>query len=452
MRWKLPLLRTSIPGVRYLCGVLQKSSSSKGTNESDAANDVKGNVHEAICVIRRLGKGVMWYFKFGRFMILYNLLLTCIAAISWFTSLGVGPRFEETSFLFPGTFYISTYASATYPVYVFSVTLMLICCFALGPAYRYYVLWYEELQVVLRNKAAADGGDVNWVEDEYEGQYGNEHFEFVNEEAIDKIEYDFQMKTRYSPLGVLLSATLMLVILCVSGVITFYLQRASRQVGGNALASFFIAAFIAIIGFTWEYLCNTLTKLEYWAYWSDYFKSTCVKVLLFKILNIFTVFLVKRIEFQEDESNTCQLEELATQFFILLGFNTSATVANMIFVSCFTDPNEERSPDGWREFILSQEYVELVYRQFLVHLGFLLAPMMAIFAVMATVLEYGFDKYRLLRVCHKPKATKSSFRGVLAFYFFLSALFVMFSFPNGAIFVLAGSFGLADSDTCFIYQ
>eukprot|EP00466_Bigelowiella_natans_P009838 jgi/Bigna1/137900/aug1.41_g12608 len=192
------------------------------------------------------------------------------------------------------------------------------------------------------------------------------------------------------------------------------------------------------------------------------------------------VFLVKRIEFQADEDNVCQLEELATQFFILLGFNTSATIANMIFVACFTDQNEERSPDGWREFILSQEYVELVYRQFLVHLGFLLAPMMALFAVMATILEYGCDKYRLLRICHKPKATKSSFRGVLAFYFFLSALFVMFSFPNGAVFVLAaktafqlisvlfayinglsvprhlspytGSFGLADSDTCFIYQ
>jgi len=242
----------------------------------------------------------------------------------------------------------------------------------------------------------------------------------------------------------------MILILGLSGIITYYLQRAARDNGGNTLASFLIALAVGIIGIIWEWICNKLTKLEYWAYWSDYFKSTTVKVLLFKILNIFTVFLVKRIEAVEDNSGRCQLEDEANQFLLLIAFNSAATVLNLLYVAFFTDKNEERSPDGWREFILSQEYVEIVYRQFLLGMGFIVMPMIVVFGLAANILEYWCDKYRMLRLCHKPGATKSTFRGVLAFYFFLSALFILASFPNGAIFILAGSAGLRDD--CSVYN
>jgi hypothetical protein len=106
----------------------------------------------------------------------------------------------------------------------------------------------------------------------------------------------------------------MSLILGLSGVITFYMQRATRSAGGDGLASFCIAVFVSAMGFAWEIACDKLTQLEYWAYWSDYWKSSCVKVLLFKILNIFTVFLVKRLEFENNnEAGKCQLEELGDQ-------------------------------------------------------------------------------------------------------------------------------------------
>mmetsp|Transcript_6490 Transcript_6490/g.9986 ORF Transcript_6490/g.9986 Transcript_6490/m.9986 type:complete len:118 (-) Transcript_6490:378-731(-) len=97
-------------------------------------------------------------------------------------------------------------------------------------------------------------------------------------------------------------------------------------------------------------------------------------------------------------------------------------------------------------------YVELVYRQFLLGLGFLVMPMIVVFGFAANVIEYWLDKYRMLRMCHKPQTTASTYRGVLAFYFFLSALFIFLSYPNGAVFILNGSFGLRSDETCWVYQ
>lgn len=398
-----------------------------------------------------LGQGVMWYLKFGQFIILYNLGLVVIAMLSFIPSLAVGPQYEGARFRFPGVFYLSTYPADVYPAYAVSVTFMLICTFALGPVYRYYVHRWTENQRELRQAAAEGDAKAMWVEGEFEGRYGRENFDFVDDEAVDiKDDYGFDLTTRYYPLGVFFSGVIMAAVLAVSGVVTFYMQKVSRRAGGNSLGSFFIALFVSFMAFVWEIIVDKLTYFERWAYWSDYWKSSCIKVLLFKILNIFTVFLVKRIEFQDDES-ACQLQDLGDQFLLLIAMNSSTTLAHLLYVRC-SDKNAERDEYGAREFILSQEYVELVYRQFLIHLGFLVMPMISVFGLIANIIEYSSDKYRMLRLAHKPKAISATFSGVLAFYFFFSAMFVLLSYPNGAVFMLAGSFGLKDSKDCYVYQ
>lgn len=415
--------------------------------EDHEATDEHAWGHVSLCdgpedmlIKHGLGQGVMWYFKFGRFIIAFNVLLSLIALISLLASLSIGPRYEGARFRFPGVFYLSTYPSGAYPAYVLSVTLMLICVFSLGPVYRYYCIRWDLQQEEKRQRAAEDGKDVKWVEDQYEGRYGGDNFDYVDDEAVDLIDYGFQLQTRYSPFGVFGSAFIMAVILGISGVVTFYMQRAARQAGGNSLASFCIALFVSAMGYAWEKVCDKLTMLEYWAYWSDYWKSSCIKVLLFKILNVFTVFLVKRIEFEEKvEPGNCQLEDLGDQFILLVALNSASSVAYLLYVTTSAE-DEERNEFGTREFIISQEYVELVYRQFLIGLGFLVMPMIAIFGLAANILEYWVDKFRMLKVCHKPKVISASFRGVLAFYFFFSAMFVLASYPNGAIFILAGNF------------
>ncbi len=399
-----------------------------------------------------LGKGVMWYFKFCLTIIKLNVVLTVCASISLFSSLGAGPKYEGAPVKFPGVFYLSTYDKSVYPAYVISVTLMLICVFGFGPYYRWYVVDWNKKQRELRDRAAAEGRDVKYVEDMYDGQYGRAVYDYVDEDAVDLIHYEgFKLKTAYSRLGVAFSYFTMAVILTLSGVITFYMQRATRKSGGEGAAAAVIAIFVAAMGLAWEKICDKLTQLEYLAYWSLYWKSSCVKVLLFKILNIVTVFLVKRIEFQGDsgEEGQCQLRDLGNQFLFLMLFNTLASVGITVLVK-YAPEEEERTEFGFKEFIVSTEYVELVYRQFIIGLGFNVVPMISLFGLCANTMEYWLDKYRMLRICNKPQATSSTFSGVLAFYSFLSAIFVMFSFPNGSIFILAGSFGLKDD--CYVYQ
>mmetsp|Transcript_6491 Transcript_6491/g.9990 ORF Transcript_6491/g.9990 Transcript_6491/m.9990 type:complete len:402 (-) Transcript_6491:765-1970(-) len=332
--------------------------------DEDAANEHSwGDVPlcaspEELLINHRLGSGVMWYFKFSQFIIKYNLLLVIIALISWVPSLIVGPRYEDMRYRWPSTWYLSTYDGKVYPAYVVAVTLMLLLTFCLGPAYRQYVMNYLTKQKELREKAAAQGGDVKWVEDQFQGRYGREQYDFVDETAVDWIEYDVPITTRYNRVGLYFSYFVMASILLLSGIITFYMQRAARQAGGNTLASFCIALFVSALGMTWEYMCYILTWVEKWAYWSDYWKSATIKVLLFKILNIFTVFLVKRIEYQADNSDGgCQLRDLGDQFLLLVALNSASTIGNLAYVVIFTDKNSERQDGslGNREFVLAVE-------------------------------------------------------------------------------------------------
>jgi hypothetical protein len=62
------------------------------------------------------------------------------------------------------------------------------------------------------------------------------------------------------------------------------------------------------------------------------------------------------------------------------------------------------------EFDLAEEYLELIYRQFIIYLAFAIVPLVPVLGLLANIVEYRVDKYRLLRICQQPRGLQGSMR------------------------------------------
>jgi hypothetical protein len=203
-------------------------------------------------------------------------------------------------------------------------------------------------------------------------------------------------------------------------------------------------------------LCQKLTDFEKHLYWSEFRRWDCYKVFFFKVFNILVLFAV---QYQNPPPGTCPLEVMANQFAVLVLLDVAVGVfaefaLPALYLCCCRrrlEKSEKSNDDEMPEFILSDEYVGLTYRQFLVALGFFVFPMLPALAFVASCLEYWSDKGRLLRLSKKPNRTKNTFRTVLVAFFFLITLAVLFGYPNGCVWVLSGSGGLANNGNCPIY-
>jgi nitrate reductase NapE component len=100
----------------------------------------------------------------------------------------------------------------------------------------------------------------------------------------------------------------------------------------------------------------------------------------------------------------------------------------------------EGSNDSVRpEFDLAREYLEVLYRQFIVYLAFSIFPLVAVLGLICNIFEYKLDKYRLLRICQHPRGLQGSMRKFLVFFLFTIAVVALVGPPFGAVWVLTGS-------------
>lgn len=91
------------------------------------------------------------------------------------------------------------------------------------------------------------------------------------------------------------------------------------------------------------------------------------------------------------------------------------------------------------QFDLTDEFTEVLYRQFIIYLGTLVFPLLPLIGATSYVLEYWVDKYRLIYLCRKPMNKPSPVRArVLFVLHLLVAIFALFSFPNGMVFMFMG--------------
>jgi len=314
--------------------------------------------------------------------------------------------------------------------------------FSIGPIYRF----------IVDRKRAAKKKDEDYVEDPFEGQYS-----VATDDCVDKIDYGTQIPTANERFYRRLISVLVFVsVLVLQGVINYYAQKATKSLGDGIIA-LVLSSIIRVVNFAWSVICRKLTEFEKHLYYSDHRRWDCFKMFVFKVLNVLVLFYVKRLEIL-NSNDDCPLRSMANQFAILILFDISVTQIFEIGIpyiqAKWLNPQKENSGDKSYEdskpqFILSDEYVEIVYRQFLVGLGFFVFPLLPLLALLGSLIEYWADKFRLLRVAGKPKRTNQTYKNVLTFFFFFSGLGLLLGYPNGAIWILSGSAGLEEK--CSVY-
>jgi hypothetical protein len=326
-----------------------------------------------------------------------------------------------------------------------------------GPAYKCYVN-----RVQRNERRAREEGDDDVVEDPWEGQYSVD-----TGECVDLIEYkDKQGSLLPSPTRSemkfrrAVSASVFIMIIALQGVINYYAESLLTGIG-DTTTSTIMALVVKLVNAIWKKVCRYLTKYERHKFWSDFRRWDCLKVFTFKICNVTVLYFVKRNAILQDDSGVCALRAMASQFFMLVVMDITVNAVMEVLVPWYfarqaeakaIKDNQSADDDLKPGFDLADEYTEVAYRQYVVGVGIFVCPFLPVLSLIATALEFWLDRYRLLRICRKPKKIQTTFKNVLLFFYFLMSIFVLVGYPNGAVWILNGSAGLADNELCFIYQ
>jgi len=90
------------------------------------------------------------------------------------------------------------------------------------------------------------------------------------------------------------------------------------------------------------------------------------------------------------------------------------------------------------EFDVAEEYLELIYRQYLIYNGFVSFPLITLIGFASSVAELYFDKFRLIKMSHKPPLTTGSVKSVVFMFLMIAAILPILNWAGGNAYILSG--------------
>lgn len=218
----------------------------------------------------------------------------------------------------------------------------------------------------------------------------------------------------------------------------------------------------------WKQICVFLTQFEQHYTYSRFLNHHTVKFFVWRILNVCIMFLGRWLvavgAFESTSAfnflktawadvgnpfaDPCRIITiLAEQYTILLVIEL--TVGNLVEILlplvwlkfqqiCCGKITSSNLDAGRMDFDVAEEYLELLYRQFIVYMGMTVFPTIGFFGMIVNLVEYPLDKWRLLRISKTPPPLRGSMHSFLVFFLFLSAIISIAVFPYGFGWNLAG--------------
>lgn len=143
----------------------------------------------------------------------------------------------------------------------------------------------------------------------------------------------------------------------------------------------------------------------------------------------------------------CEIGNLGNQFLTLLLadliLNNFIRLAYPFFgwkvAACCSGKKTSRESDDCRiEFDIAVNYLDLLYRQFVIYLGTPFVPFLPLLGIFINLIQIPVDKWRLLKWCETPPHLSGSMKHFLVFFLLISALVSIAVFPYGTGWVLSG--------------
>jgi len=220
--------------------------------------------------------------------------------------------------------------------------------------------------------------------------------------------------------------------------------------------SLVITASISLLNFVvGKIFTQWLTTFEQHYTWTAFKTNHLTKYFLFRILNVAIVFLIRWLvqneaeiiksipllgDFANDRINKlelCPLSRDAEQFlYILVVDYTVIRLATLFgnwfkyrwYTCCHPDTDILRSDKGRPEFDIAEEYLELLYRQFIIYLAIPIFPIVSLVALILGLVEYPIDKLVLLTISKTPPLLSGSMKSYVVFYMFFYRCIWIFCF------------------------
>lgn len=130
-------------------------------------------------------------------------------------------------------------------------------------------------------------------------------------------------------------------------------------------------------------------------------------VVIFTILSkVYLLYLVD--SFQVVDSTKCMLSQYGYKYLIFVC--TDLTVSNILeigipYIKMKYEQRKQQNAnlDLRPEFQVEEEYLELIYRQYIIYNAMIYFPMATLFNLIISLVEVFVDKFRLLNICKLPQ-------------------------------------------------
>eukprot|EP00727_Mastigamoeba_balamuthi_P006220 m51a1_g2217 hypothetical protein (477) ;mRNA; r:212591-214663 len=244
------------------------------------------------------------------------------------------------------------------------------------------------------------------------------------------------------------SYSIFALMIAVSGVSIYFIQnwgtRKSAMLSTRGLGiglSVLISIIIIIINIIWKEICVLLTILERHSTWSGHRLNDMVKLFLFRIINVTVMYAAMQTAVEtsaEKADYTCPLQDNGIKFIALILCDLVLMNAFDMLYPIVVAHMKRRFPclrgegsdeSDLPEFDVAEEYLEVLYRQFVLFMGSLSAPLLPLLSLMTNGAEYFLDKYRMLHLCQRPKRLEHPLLGLTVGFMLMAAVAAIVSYP-----------------------
>ena len=404
---------------------------------------------ETICTV--YGPQIRQYFNFLRFIIFTNLIFFLLTLISFVphvskttdmlktvgASLGQG---SSTSTSKLDILFLSSYQPSSDGAWTAMVALCSILSFLTGPMYilASTYIFKDYIGASERNLSAED--DV--IEDNRDQTAG----------------YNLRLIINYLLFCVCCGVPALIMYVMFESIAKSTMQQSydrGAEAGTNAFSEVLTlvyalvpSAIVSLSNIAFASVVDMLNRWDKHPTWSKYRNHRLFKILGFRIVNVMCLFVFKY--FSDVPFYTCVTRRISFQVFTFIimeltinNFMEIFLPAIMTFVgSLFSKASaaDASDEDSKPEFELSEEYFEITYRQFIMYMGISVFPMLSAITLATNILELVVDRYRLMRVCARPKGMVPGGRKKIFVQLMGAAVFGLLAFPCGLVWFADGSF------------
>ncbi|EFA85236.1 DUF590 family protein [Heterostelium album PN500] len=377
------------------------------------------------------GIGIYLYFDFIWFCIIINVILLATVLVSFIPHLYFeSNQHQFQDFSIRDYFFIainlrSYVDERTRPFYFWSTGAAVILTFLMGPIYALKVHRY------FKNRNLTD------FEDGFEDD--------------DDIKSNLNVTRTSRIVRFTFSYAIFVILLASSAVCNVYVLRTVNDhqfLSGLLTTSLVSSIVIRFFNIIYDFICLYLTYFEKHRTWTGFRNHNTLKIFVFKVINVLVLYLLRDKIFSsytnEKIDNGCPLVDVGSQFlFILLLDLTLQNIWEIVYsvgmarLGKCIERRGKKSTDSYKpEFDLAEEYLEILYRQFIVYLGLSIYPMVTVFGVVCNIVEIYVDKFRMLKICRRPHRIQGSMKRFLTLYLFVIAVVAVATYPYGSGWVL----------------